>query len=219
MKKMKSVPLNDELYDYILDKFIPEDPILEKLIKETEDSGFPLIQIAPEQGKFLYLICKMINAKTVLEIGTLTGFSGIFIARGLGDNGLLTTVDVEPGHSELAKKYFKMADLVNRIDVIVSDGLSYMRAAIEESRKFDLIFIDAEKKNYPNYFECAMKLSHKGTIVAFDNTIAKGNIIKDPGEDENLQAIQRTNDIMAADNRIESMLLPIGDGITFGVVK
>ena len=219
MKKMKSVPLNDELYNYIIDKFVPEDSVLEELIKETKESGFPIIQIAPEQGKFLYLICKMINTKSALEIGTLTGFSGIFIARGLSDNGKLTTVDIRPEHIELAKKYFKKAGVENKIDTVVAEGLNYMQSAIEASKKYDLIFIDAEKINYPNYFELAFNLSHKGTILAFDNTIKNGNVVNDPGDDDNLRAIQKTNDLMAADNRVESLLLPIGDGITFGVVK
>ena len=219
MKKMKSVPLNDELYNYILDKFVPEDPVLEKLIKETKDSGFPMIQIAPEQGKFLYLVCKMINAKSALEIGTLTGYSGIFIARGLCDNGKLTTVDINPEHTELAKKYFKKAGVENKIDAVVSEGLDYMKSAIEASIKYDLIFIDAEKINYPNYFELAFNLSHEGTILAFDNTLKHGNVVDDPGDDDNLRAIQKTNNLMATDKRVESLLLPIGDGITFGVVK
>ena len=216
---MKSVPLNDELYNYIIDKFVPEDSVLEELIKETKESGFQIIQIAPEQGKFLYLICKMINTKSALEIGTLTGFSGIFIARGLSDNGKLTTVDIRPEHIELAKKYFKKAGVENKIDTVVAEGLNYMQSAIEASKKYDLIFIDAEKINYPNYFELAFNLSHKGTILAFDNTIKNGNVVNDPGDDDNLRAIQKTNDLMASDNRVESLLLPIGDGITFGVVK
>lgn len=178
-----------------------------------------MIQIAPEQGRFLYLICKMINAKSALEIGTLTGFSGFFIARGLSDNGKLTTVDINPEHIELAKKYFKKAGVENKIDTVVDEGLSFMKSAIEASIKYDLIFIDAEKINYPYYFELAFNLSHEGTILAFDNTIKNGNVVKDAGDDDNLRAIQKTNDLMATDDRIESLLLPIGDGITFGVVK
>lgn len=219
MKKMKSVPLNDELYNYILSKFVQEDSLLEELICETKELGYPLIQIAPEQGKFLYLICKMIKAETALEIGTLTGFSGIFIARGLSESGKLTTVDVEPKHAELAVKYFIKAGLQNKTDVVVSAGLDYMKKAIEESKKYDLIFIDAEKKSYPFYFEEAFKLSKPGTVLAFDNTMKHGNIINDAGDDENLRAIQKTNNLMASDKRVESLLIPIGDGITFGVVK
>jgi len=216
---MKSVPLNDELYNYILDKFVPEESLLEELIEETKRLGYPLIQIAPEQGKLLYLICKMIKAETALEIGTLTGFSGIFIARGLSENGKLTTVDIEPKHIELAIKYFDKAGFRNKIEVVVSAGLDFMNKAIDENKKYDLIFIDAEKKNYPNYFKEAFKLSKSGTVLAFDNTIKGGNIVNDAGDDENLRAIQKTNDLMSIDKRVESLLIPIGDGITFGVVK
>lgn len=219
MKKMKSVPLNDELYNYMLDKFVPEDKLLEELIKETESLEIPLIQISPEQGKFFYLICKMINAKEALEIGTLTGFSGIHIAKGLADDGNLTTVELIQKHGDMAKKYFEKAGLKDKTDVIISPALEHMKILVFENRKFDFIFIDADKINYPNYFEEAIKLSHPRTVISFDNMIKGGRVVEDAGEDEDLRAIQLTNEILSKDQRVETLLLPIGDGITFSVVK
>lgn len=216
---MKSVPLNTELYNYILDKFVEEDPLLSELVEETEKAGVPLIQVAPEQGKFMYLICKMKNAKHALEIGTLTGYSGMHIARGLSVDGKLTTVELEHMHSELAGKFFEKAGISDKVERIVGSALEVMKNLVSEERKYDFIFIDADKVNYPNYFEEALKLSRKGTVIAFDNTIKDGRVVEDAGDDEDLRAIQKTNDIMGSHDGIESLLIPIGDGLTLGVVK
>lgn len=216
---MKAVPLNEDLYNYILDRFIPNEKLLDDLIKETESMEIPLIQISPDQGRFLYLLCKMINAKNALEIGTLTGYSGIHIARGLRENGKLVTVDMEKKHAEIAKKYFEQAGLKNKTEVVVSSGLDYMKKLVSEKLKFDFIFIDANKTNYPDYFEQAVNLSHSGTVIAFDNMLKAGRVTEDPGDDEDLKAIQLTNNIISKDNRTESTLLTVGDGITLAIVK
>ncbi len=219
MKKMKSVPLNEELYNYILERFVPEDSLLNELISETEALNIPLIQISPEQGKFLTLICKLCNAKNALEIGTLTGFSGIHIARGLTENGKLVTVEIEQKHGDIAKKYFEKAGLKDKTEVVISPALDYMKILIEEKRSFDFIFIDANKTNYPDYLEMALNLSHSGTAITMDNMIKNGRVIEDAGDDEDLRFIQFTNNILSKDNRIETLLVPIGDGITLSVVK
>ncbi len=216
---MKSVPLNEELYNYILERFVPEDSLLNELISETEALNIPLIQISPEQGKFLTLICKLCNAKNALEIGTLTGFSGIHIARGLTENGKLVTVEIEQKHGDTAKKYFEKAGLKDKTEVVISPALDYMKILIEEKRSFDFIFIDANKTNYPDYLEMALNLSHSGTAITMDNMIKNGRVIEDAGDDEDLRFIQFTNNILSKDNRIETLLVPIGDGITLSVVK
>ncbi|MEO6693811.1 MAG: O-methyltransferase [Ignavibacteria bacterium] len=216
---MKSVPLNEEVYNYIIDKFVPEDPLLEELIKETEKLEIPLIQISPEQGKFFYLVCKMINAKEALEIGTLTGFSGIHIARGLAEGGMLTTVELIQEHGDTAIKYFEKAGLKNKTQVVISNAKDHMKKLVSENRKYDFIFIDADKPGYPHYFEEAVKLSHTGTVIILDNMIKDGRVVHDAGEDQDLKAIQLTNEIISKHDRVETLLLPIGDGITFSVVK
>lgn len=216
---MKAVPLNEDLYNYILERFVPKEKLLDDLIKETESLEIPLIQISPDQGRFLYLLCKMINAKDALEIGTLTGFSGIHIARGLREDGKLITVDFERKHADTAIKYFEKAGLKNKTEVVVSTGLDYMNKLISEKAKFDFIFIDANKTNYPDYFEAAVSLSHPGTVIAFDNMLKAGRVTEDPGDDEDLKAIQLTNNIISKDKRTESTLLTVGDGITLVTVK
>lgn len=216
---MKAVPMNEDLYKYITDRFIPKDNLLDELIKETEKLEIPLIQISPDQGKFLFLICKMINAKDALEIGTLTGFSGIHIARGLREGGMLTTVELEKKHGDIAKKYFEKAGLKDKTEVVISPALEQMKKLVSEKRKFDLIFIDANKTGYPEYFEEAINLSRSGTVIALDNMLKAGRVTEDPGEDEDLRAVQITNDLISKDSRVESLLVTIGDGLAVAVVK
>lgn len=218
MKKMKSVGLNEELYNYILDRFVPEEPLLDELLKETESLEIPLIQISPEQGKFLTLVCKMIRAKHALEIGTLTGFSGIHIARGLSNDGKLTTVELVKKHGETAEKYFKKSGLEDKIEVVISPALAYMKKLVSDKKQFDFIFIDADKVTYPDYFEEALKLSHPGTVIIMDNMIKNGRVVEDAGDDADLKAVQQTNDILSKDKRADTLLLPVGDGLTLSVV-
>lgn len=216
---MKSVPVNEEIYNYILDRFVPEDKIADEIISRTEKLDIPLIQISPDQGRFLYLLTKIINAEYALEIGTLAGFSGYHIASGLADGGKLTTIEISKKHGDLAAEYFKKAGLENKTEVIISPALDQLEKLVNENRKYDLIFIDADKINYIEYFEYAVKLSHSGTVIIFDNMIKDGRVTGDAGDDEDLRAIQMTNDLLSKDERVESFLLVIGDGFTISRVR
>ncbi|MBV6477269.1 MAG: putative O-methyltransferase [Ignavibacteria bacterium] len=219
MKKMKSPPLSEEVYNYILDHYVPDSVLLNELLKETETLNIPLIQISPEQGKFLYLICKMIKAKNALEIGTLTGYSGIHIASGLTEGGKLITVEKIKDHGEIAKKYFAKSGLSGKTEVVISPALEYMKKLTSENKNFDFIFIDADKTSYPDYFNEALNLSHSGTVITFDNMLKDGRVVLDPGDDADLKAVQLTNKIISQNQAVESLLIPVGDGITLCVVK
>ncbi len=218
MKIMKSPPINDEVYNYILEKFVPENDITAEIISETEKLEIPLIQIAPEQGRFLYLLTKMINAKNALEIGTLTGFSGYHIAGGLADGGKLITLEIEKKHGEIAEKYFEKAGLKDKTEVRIAPALEQLEVLKKENKIFDLIFIDADKTNYINYFEGALNLSHSGTVIVFDNMIKNNRVVQDAGDDPDLKAIQETNNLLSKDERVECFLLAIGDGFTIARV-
>jgi len=219
MKEMKSSPLNKEVYNYILDRFVPEDEITEAIIRETEELEIPLIQISPDQGRFLYMLAKMVNAKNALEIGTLTGFSGYHIAKALPEGGKLITLELEKKHGEIAEKYFEKAGLKDKTEVRISPALDQLKILEIENKKFDLIFIDADKVNYINYFEASLKLSHSGTVMVFDNMTKDNRVVLDAGDDADLKAIQQTNDLLSIDKRVESFLLAIGDGFLITRVK
>lgn len=130
---MKGVPLNEDLYQYIVDTFTEEDDILKSVIKETEEKHFPMIQVSPENGKFLQLMIRMISAKRVLEVGTLTGYSAIWMARGLPEDGKLTTLEIEKGHAEVARKYIQKAGLDKKAEVLAGDALELMNRLSSEN--------------------------------------------------------------------------------------
>lgn len=213
---MKGVPLNEELYRYIVDTFAKEDEILKSVVKETEEKGFPTIQVSPENGKFLQLMIRMISAKSVLEIGTLAGYSAIWMARGMPEGGKLKTLEIDERHAGTARKYIKKAGLEKKIEVLVGDAIELIEKLSVE--RFDFVFIDAEKEKYPQYLERAVRITNKGGIICADNTLRKGEIIlKEP--DKGTKGIQIFNKMMAEDKRLFSLLVPISDGVTVGIVK
>ena len=214
---MKGVPLNDELYRYIVNTFAEEDDILKTAVTDTERNGMPLIQVSPENGKFLQLLMKMIGAKRVLELGTLGGYSTIWMARGLPENGKLITLEYEKKHADVALNNFKRAGLENKIEIVLGPALESLDKL--KGQKFDFAFIDADKVNYPVYFEKILALMNKGGIITADNTLRKGEVINPNIEDEGTKAIQVFNKKVASDPRVESLLVPISDGVTVCLVK
>jgi caffeoyl-CoA O-methyltransferase len=213
---MKGVPLNEELYQYIVNTFAEEDDVLKSAVADTEKNGMPLIQVSPENGKFLQLLIKIIGAKKALELGTLGGYSSIWMARGLPDDGKLTTLEYEKKHADVAMNNFKRAGLENKIEIILGPALDSLDKM--KGQKFDFAFIDADKVNYPVYFEKILALMNQGGIITADNTLRKGEVINPNVEDEGTKAIQVFNKKVSSDPRVESLLVPISDGVTVCLV-
>ncbi len=214
---MKGVPLNEELYEYIVSTFAEEDDILKSVIASTGKNDMPQIQVSPENGKFLQLLIKIIGAKRVLEIGTLAGYSSIWMARGLPADGKLVTLEFEKKHAEVAADNFKKAGLENKIEIIMGPALDSLDKL--KGQKFDFAFIDADKVNYPAYFEKVIGLMNKGGIITADNTLRHGEVIDVNPADEGTRAVQVYNRKVAHDPRVESVLVPISDGVTVCLVK
>ena len=214
---MKGVPLNDELYRYIVNTFAEEDDILKTAVADTEKNGMPLIQVSPDNGKFLQLLMKIVGAKKVLELGTLGGYSTLWMARGLPEDGKLITLEYEKKHADVALNNFKRAGLENKIEIVLGPALESLDKL--KGQKFDFAFIDADKVNYPVYFEKILALMNKGGIITADNTLRKGEVINPNIEDEGTKAIQVFNKKVASDPRVESLLVPISDGVTVCLVK
>jgi len=213
---MKGVPLNEGLYNYIVNTFAEEDDILKKIVRETEIKNILQIQISPELGKFLYLLIKIINAERVLEIGTLAGYSTVWMARALPDEGRLTTLEISLEHAEFAKSNFAEAGLDSKIELLFGNALHSLE--MMKNEKFDFVFIDADKTGYPAYFDKVIQMMNPGGIIAADNTLKKGKVI-DSNPDENVKGVLEYNRITANDSRIESILIPISDGLTVSWVK
>lgn len=213
---MKGVPLNDDLYSYILNTFVDEDEILKSILEKTKEHNLPQIHISPENGKILYLLAKMIKAVNAIEIGTLAGYSSIWIARALPENGKLITIEYEQSHAIVSAENFKNAGLENKINLIHGDA----REILDRMRgeKFDFAFIDADKVSYPEYFRKLLPLINSGGLIAADNTLRDGEIIKNIA-DEGTKAVQKYNSIAAKEPSVISLLIPISDGLTISYIK
>jgi caffeoyl-CoA O-methyltransferase len=213
---MKGVPLTEELYKYITDTFIHEDELLKQIVIDTEAKNIPLIQVSPETGKLLGMFIKMIGAKSVLEIGSLTGYSTIWMARALPPDGSVTTLELTKAHADEALSNYKKAGLEGKIELILGKAIDSLNTIAE--RKFDMVFIDADKENCVNYFNKVINMVRPGSLIITDNTLRRGEVIEaNPGP--GAQGIIAYNKLVANDIRVESLLVPIDDGITISLVK
>lgn len=163
---------------YIGGLFAQEDEALKAALKEMRDAGLPEISVSPILGKFLYLLAKLANARRILEIGTLGGYSAIWLARALPEEGRLITLEINPLHAKIARRNLARAMLLGRAEVKEGPALKLMQQLIDAGEApFDMIFIDADKETYTEYFEHALKLSRPGTLIAADNVIREGKVL------------------------------------------
>lgn len=213
---MKGVPLNDKLHDYIVETFAEEDEVLREVVADTESLDIPLIQISPDSGKFLFMLIKMIKARHVLEIGALAGYSTIWMARALPEEGKVITLEINEKHAEVSMGNYKKAGLENKIELLTGSALESLDKL--KDRKFDFVFIDADKDNSSNYFDKVISCMNKGGMIVCDNTLKHGKVVEeDP--DVYTQGILDYNKKVANDSRVDSLLVSISDGMTISLVK
>lgn len=209
----KSSYLPDDIYKYLVDHSQPPDSILQKLIEETNRLGdISIMQIAPEQGAFMTILARLIDAKRAIEIGTFTGYSALCIARGLADGGSLLCCDVSQEWTDVARSFWEKAGVSERIDLRIGPAIKTLRSLPVE-RNFDLAFIDADKESQPLYYEELLLRIRPGGVILVDNAFAFGGVV-DPGHpDKKIQAVRDFNDKVINDPRVESVMLPISDGL------
>lgn len=194
--------------DYLSSLFLPADATLEQALRVSQAAGLPSIQVSPLQGKLLHLLAKSIAARRILEIGTLGGYSTIWLARALPPDGLLITLERDPKHAAVARENLAGAGVSERVEIHLGQALDSLARLVEENQPpFDLIFIDADKPNYPAYFEWSLKLSHPGTLIVADNVIRKGRIIESQSEDANVQGMRRFLERVAGEARVKTTVL------------
>jgi predicted O-methyltransferase YrrM len=190
---------------YIKEKMVPEDAVLTRALQNATDEGLPLIAVSPTQGKQLHLMARMCGARKVLEIGTLGGYSTIWLARALPAGGKVVTLELDPKHAAVARKNFELAGFAKVIELRLGNALESLPIlAAEGLGPFDLIFIDADKTNIPAYFEWALKLSRPGTTIIVDNIIRDGKVIDAKNEDPNIKGIRHFNEMLAAETRVSA---------------
>ncbi|GAC1393692.1 MAG: O-methyltransferase [Ktedonobacteraceae bacterium] len=197
--------------------FAAEDEGLQHALVAAKAAGLPQIQISPIQGKLLQLLATMCNARNILEIGSLAGYSGIWLARALPIGGRLLTLEIDPKHAELVRSAFATAGVADRTEVRVGNALDLL-PALEGETPFDLVFIDADKPPYPQYLEWALRLTRPGSIIIADNTVRNGERLRDPAQLTNAteKAVAQYNRNVAHNPRLQSLALAMDDDFTDG---
>jgi predicted O-methyltransferase YrrM len=188
---------------YITDLLVPSDDVLDMALKAADDAGLPKINVAPNQGKLLAILAQSMGARSILEIGTLGGYSTIWLARALPTGGKLITLEVDPKHAEVARGNFERAGLANVVDLRLGKAIDTLpQIDAEGHAPFDLIFIDADKPSNSDYFAWALKLSRKGSLIIIDNVVRDGKVIDADSEDASVQGVRRFNEMLANEPRV-----------------
>ncbi|MFS1289780.1 O-methyltransferase [Pseudomonas piscis] len=212
----RTLNLDDALYQYLLDVSLRDTPLLRRLRDETQALSTARWQVAPEQGQFLALLVKLIGARRILEVGTFTGYSALCMAQVLPGDGSLVCCDLPGDYNATARRYWQEAGVQQLIDLRLAPALETLASLEQQGQgnSFDLIFIDADKANYPAYLEFALRLLRTGGLVVFDNTLWSGRVLEVAPASEDTRAIQALNRALKDDPRIDLSLLPLGDGLT-----
>jgi predicted O-methyltransferase YrrM len=202
-------PMSQEQWDavdrYFTDLLVPPDPALDAALQASAEAGLPAINVAPNQGKLLNLLARVLGARKILEIGTLGGYSTIWLARALPPNGQLITLEADSKHAEVARKNIDRAGLAGVVDVRLGPALETLpQIETEGQGPFDLVFVDADKPSNPDYFEWALKLSHTGSLLIFDNVVRHGAVIEAISDDPGIQGTRRLNELLSTDPRVDA---------------
>jgi caffeoyl-CoA O-methyltransferase len=211
----KSVVLTAELHDYLVAHGTPLDDVQRWLITETKAKAgdFAGMQIAPEQGAFMTVLTRLLGVRQAVEVGTFTGASALAVARGLPPGGRLLCCDVSEEWTAVAREAWQRAGVADRIELRIGPAVETLRA-LPEDFVIDLAFVDADKPNYPNYYEELLRRLRPNGVMLVDNTLWHGAVLDASAQDDSTKAIRSFNDAVAADDRVDTVLLPISDGVT-----
>jgi predicted O-methyltransferase YrrM len=209
----KSFFLTPEIHEYVVAHGTPPDAVQQALIEETAQLPMAMMQISPEQGAFMTLLTRLIGARQAIEVGTFTGYSALAIARGLPDDGHLLCCDVSEEWTAVARRAWTDAGVDGKIDLQLAPAADTLRALPDEEY-VDLAFIDADKPAYPVYYEEIVQRLRPNGVILVDNTLQGGRIVDPDANDDSVVAMRAFNDMVAADERVDTALLTIGDGLT-----
>jgi predicted O-methyltransferase YrrM len=210
--------------DYITQLFVQSDPIMQETLAASEAAGLPSISVAPNEGKLLMLLAQLCGARNILEMGTLGGYSTIWLARGMVSGGSLITLEANPRHAEVARFNIARAGFTDRVEVRVGPARDTLPQLATEGRSpFDLIFIDADKEGYPEYLVWALKLARPGALIIADNVIRDGKVLDPADTDPRVQGARRFNQLLAEEPRVKATVIQtVGgkghDGMAIAIV-
>jgi len=220
----KSEPLWDQVDAYLTGTFVPRDEAFAAALADSEKAGLPTIQVSPPQGRLLELLARALRARQILEIGTLGGYSTLWLARGLAPGGRIVTLEVDPKHADVARRNFERAGRSGAIELRLGAALEILPRMVEErAGPFDLVFVDADKPSLPDYFSWSLKLSRPGTLIVIDNVVREGDVVDAKSADASVQGVRRMNERIAAEPRVTATTLQtVGgkgyDGLAFVLV-
>lgn len=189
---------------YLVGELVSDDAVLAQVLANSDAAGLPAIAVAPNQGAFLNLLARFGRAKTILELGTLAGYSTIWLGRALPADGRLLTLEADPAHAEVARENIALAGLSGIVELRVGAALDVLPTLDE---KFDLIFIDADKPNYPDYFQWAVRLSRPGTLIVADNVVREGKVADADTTNPYVRGVRRMHELIAAEPRVDATAL------------
>ncbi|MFJ7669377.1 O-methyltransferase [Lysinibacillus sp. NPDC097195] len=210
--------------EYFFEKLIPVDKTLDNVLQTNKNANIPEIDVSPTQGKLLYLLAKIKGAQNILEIGTLGGYSSVWLARALPETGKVYTLEIDPTYAEIAKQNILQAGCGHKVEVIVGNALDSLPILKKSGPLFDFIFIDADKPNNPQYLKWALELANTGALIIADNVVRNGEVIDSKSEDERVQGVRHFMDLLEQEPRIEATAIQtVGikgyDGFVLATVK
>ena len=213
-----------EIDEYIERLFVPRDPVFEQALRDAVEAGLPPINVSPNEGKLLYLLAKLAGAKRVLEIGLLGGYSAMWLARAIGPQGKLATLEVDERYVRVARKNLERAGLMDRVEIWQGDARATLEKMVKAGEPpFDLVFIDADKPSYPAYLDYAMQLTRPGSLILADNVIRDGKVARSGQTDPLVIGIQEFNRKLAANRKLEAIMVTVMrenlDGLAIARVK
>jgi len=217
----RTINLTDTVYRYILEHSVREHPVLKELREATKGIPHAGMQISPEQGQLMALLVKTIGARRTIEVGVFTGYSSLSVALALPPEGRIVACDVSAEWTAIAKRHWEKAGVAAKVDLRLAPALGTLDAllAAGEAGRYDFAFIDADKGNYPGYYERCLALVRAGGLVAIDNTLWNGWVADAAHQEDDTRAIRAFNDALLADRRIDLSLVPIGDGMTLALKR
>lgn len=211
-----TIILDEKLREYLLNSSVKESEILRELREETAQMEYSAMQISPEQGSFMAFLVGLINGKRTLDIGVFTGYSSLVVALALPEDGYVTACDINTEWTDIARKYWKLAQVEDKIDLRIAPALETLDELLTDGYRgtYDFSFIDADKINYQQYYERSLELVRSGGLIAIDNVLWSGRVIDDHSGDPNTEAIREFNKKLYQDERVSISMVPIGDGLT-----
>lgn len=214
-------PITERTYQYLLKTSVREPEVARRLREETQTLPNAQMQIGPEQGQFMQLLVQVLHAKKTLEVGVFTGYSSLWVALGLPEDGRTLACDISEEYTKVARKYWLEAGVADKIDLRLGPALATLDELIQDGQTgtYDFAFIDADKTNYENYYERALQLLRTGGLILIDNTIWSGKVADPACNDEDTVAIRRLNEKLALDERVSLSMLTVGDGLTLALKR